>query len=180
MADITLVKTHDIELTEIERVALQKLLFGGYVAGLGDDDQAEWHKVWSRIKKLGEGELMKFTFKVIRNGKFHRRFFAMLNVGYDAWEPQRKHKSYKGIPVTKNFEQFREDVLILSGFYEQTFDLNGHMVLKAKSISFSNMCQDEFEKVYSAVCDVLLEKVLTTYKDRAELDQVIERLIGFL
>jgi len=88
-------------------------------------------------------------------------------------------KSYKGRVMEKNREQFREDILILAGFYEQTFDLKGRMRLRAKSISFAKMDDSEFERVYQSVVTVLLREVLTTYKDRAELDAVVERVLGF-
>jgi hypothetical protein len=179
MAEITLVKTTDIELTDADRAALMRLLFGGYLDGLSEDDRAGWKKAWSRIKSLAAGELVRVSFKIERNGPFHRKFFAMLNVGYEAWDPGRKHKQHKGMEVAKNFEQFREDVTILAGFYEQTFDLQGRMVLKAKSIKFASMDQAEFERVYSAVADVLLTHVLTKYS-RADLDEVVEKMMRFL
>lgn len=180
MSEIALVKTTDRELSDQERYALMTVLFGGYVDGMGDEDKADWKRFWSTIKNMEPGEIIKFTFKKIRNGKFHRRFFAMLNVGFEFWEPARKNKKYKGMAVTKNFDQFRSDILILSGFYVQTFNLKGELKLVAKSMSFSNMDQLEFERVYSSVCDVLLQKVLTTYKGRDELDEVVNRMIGFM
>ena len=114
-----------------------------------------------------------------RNGKFHRKYFALLNLGFDSWEPDRKHKSYKGREVAKNFERFREDITILAGYYFQTFDLQGRMVLKAQSISFANMDDVEFERLYSAVVDVLLREVCKNYKNRAEIDRVVNELVGF-
>jgi phenylpropionate dioxygenase-like ring-hydroxylating dioxygenase large terminal subunit len=179
MADITLVKTTDAELPEDERRAMMRVLFGEYLDGMSEDDKTAWKKFWNRVKRLEAGELVKVSFKIERNGKFHRKFFAMLNVGFEAWDPGRTHKTHKGMPVQKNFEQFREDVTILAGFYEQTFDLQGRLVLKAKSISFANMEQAEFERVYSAVADVLLNHVLTNYT-RADLDEVVEKVLRFL
>jgi len=54
------------------------------------------------------------------------------------------------------------------------------MKLKAKSISFANMDDAEFEKVYSAVADVLLNGVLVRYSGRSELDVVVNQILGFL
>jgi hypothetical protein len=179
MPDITLVKTTDIELSEADRQALMRLLFGGYLDGMSQDDKTGWKRMWSRIKNLAAGELVKVSFKIERNGPFHRKFFALLNVGYEAWDPGRTHKTHKGMAVQKNFEQFREDVTILAGFYEQTFDLQGNLKLKAKSISWASMGQVEFENLYSAVADVLLQKVLTKYS-RADLDEVVEKVLRFL
>jgi hypothetical protein len=111
---------------------------------------------------LEVGECVRVAYVVPRNAKFHRKFFAMLNVGFDAWDPmrERKRNTYKGVVIAKNFEQFREDVTILAGYRECYFDLDGRMRVKAKSISFANMEQDEFERLYSAVADVLLELFL--------------------
>jgi hypothetical protein len=49
----------------------------------------------------------------------------------------------------------------------------------AKSIAFGNMDQDEFDLLYSAVCDVVLTRILKNY-DREQLDEVMDRLTGFL
>lgn len=180
MAEITLVKTTDRVLTDSERAALYNMLFGGYIDGLSDINKADWKKLWQTIKGLEPGEIVKITFKKVRNGKYHRKFFALLNFAYDAWEPDRQRKTYKGVPVTKNFERFRSDVTIQAGFYTQTFDLDGNMRLEAQSISFAAMDDLEFERVYSAVSDVILQKVLVTYAGREELDAVIEKVLRFL
>jgi hypothetical protein len=104
---------------------------------------------------------------------------ALLNVGFDMWEPKRKRKSYKGMPIEKNFDQFREDITILAGFYEQTFNLKGEMKMRAKSISFANMEDDEFSELYEAVLTVLLREVCTKYAGRDELDAVVNRVMDF-
>ncbi len=180
MGDITLVKTTDRSLTHEERTALYSAMFGAYIDGLCESDKAEWKKFWSVVKGLAAGEVIKFTFKKIRNGKFHRKFFALLNFAFEAWEPDRVRQQYKGMPVQKNFERFRSDVTIAAGYYTQTFDLDGNMKLEAMSISFAKMDDTEFEKLYSAVADVILGKILTTYNGREELDEVIAEVLNFL
>lgn len=152
----------------------------GCIEGARTDDRKAWRKFWKRVMSMEPGEMIRVEMAFPRNPKFHRKFFALLNLGFDAWEPDRVRKSYRGMPVEKNFEQFREDITILAGFYEQTFDLRGRMKLKAKSISFASMDDMEFEKVYSAVADVLLQRVLHNYSGRAELDEVVERVMGFM
>lgn len=152
----------------------------GSIDGFLANDKLAYRRFKSRLKKLEPGELITFDVKLPRNGKYHRKFFLMLNIGFDAWEPARKNKSYKGVPVEKNFDRFRSDCLIQAGYYTQTFDLDGNMRLEAQSISFASMDQPAFEAVYSAVLDVLLEKVLITYKDRAEVDAVVEKMMRFV
>lgn len=126
--------------------------------------------------KLGQGVRVKAT--KIRDLTRHRRFFAMLGVGFDAWEPTGA-PTYRGEAVSKNRERFRKDVLILAGHYEAVHNIKGEVRLEAKSMAFDRMEQDEFEQVYSDVADVLLTKVLRTYT-RDDLDRVVEELLGFV
>jgi hypothetical protein len=150
----------------------------GKLRGISEKDDRAWKKFKGLVPGLGDGEIVKVSYSLPRNPLFHRKFFAMLNVGFDHWEPARKKKTYKGMPIEKNFDQFRSDVTILAGYYEQTFDLKGRMKLKAKSISFAKMDQEAFEGLYSAVANVLLKMVLTNYS-RDDLDQVVEKLLQF-
>jgi hypothetical protein len=124
--------------------------------------------------KVGQGVRVKVTR--MRNYKFHRKLFALLNVAFDAWEPLALE--YKGEKVAKNFERFRSDVTVLAGYYEATVNLRGETRLEPKSISFSSMDQDEFEKLYSAVIDVVLQRILTNYT-RDDLNNVVEQVLRF-
>jgi hypothetical protein len=146
---------------------------------MSEADQVAYKNFKTRLNKLEEGELCSIEAKLPRNSRYHRKFFAMLNLGYDAWEPQRKHKSYKGREVQKNFERFRSDVLIAAGFYTQTFGLDGKLQLEAQSISFASMEQPEFEFVYNRCLDVLLQDVLSTYAGREEVNGVVEKILRF-
>jgi len=129
------------------------------------------------IKKWGNGEVVHAKVSRPRNSKFLRKFFAMLQVGYDAWEPTEAE--YNGMPAQKNPERFRKDVTIAAGFYDVVINLKGEVKAEAKSISFANMDEDEFAEVYNRVADVLLQRVLKTYT-RDDLDNVVNELMGFL
>ena len=147
--------------------------------GMDDVDRAAWARFWRRIEALEAGEIIEITIRNPRNGAFHRKFFALLKVGFDAWQPPRKRLTYKGRAVAKSFDAFRAEVIILAGYYVQTFDLRGRMKLEPQSISFAKMDQQQFEALYSAAADVLLAAVLRTYHGRAELDAVVERIMSF-
>ena len=152
----------------------------GKLRGMSERDQVAYARFKSRLNNAEPGEIVEIEAKLPRNSKFHRKFFALLNLGFEHWESGRKHKTFKGQPVTKNFEIFREEVLILAGYFEQTFTLNGDLKLAAKSISFAKMEEPEFNAVYSAVLDVLLNKVFITHKDRDEVNEIVEKIMGFL
>lgn len=179
MSDFTITKRRDAALTEDQKAVLYEYLFGMF-GGVSEQDHKQWRRFWKRINNLEVGEIIDFEAIFPRNGKFHRKFFGLLNFAFEAWTPDRTHKQYKGKPVTKNFNHFRKNVTILAGFYEQTFNIDGTMELEAQSISFANMDDAEFEQVYSAVADVILTHVLENYKDRAELDAVMNQVLGFL
>lgn len=129
-----------------------------------------------RILKLPSGAGLRAEIKQIRNYKFHKKFFAMLQIGFEAFRPADQY--YKGALVQKSFDRFRKDCVILAGYYEPVTNLKGEVRLEAKSISFANMSQDEFEDLYTAVCNVLLQKVLKDYT-RENLDELVEKLINF-
>lgn len=147
--------------------------------GLTDEDELRFARLRQRLAGSEVGECVGLEYRHPRNAKFHRKFFALLKLGFDAWEPGRKRKTYRGKPVSKSFDAFREEVTILAGFYEQAFDLDGRMLLRAKSIKFGSMDDVEFGQLYEAVLDVLLKHVLTNYKDRDEVDRVVEQLMEF-
>lgn len=129
-----------------------------------------------QILKFKDGEILRVELTKPRNGKFHRKFFALLHVGFELWEPGEVDHKY-GVPE-KSFEQFREDVTILAGHYQTSVRVNGDVRVVAKSISFARMAQEDFESLYDNVIDVLLGKVLRNYT-REELDDQVDRIMRF-
>lgn len=128
------------------------------------------------IAKLKVGAGVKAKIARHNNLQFHRKMFALANLAFDAWEPAAKE--YKGIPIAKNFDQFREDITILAGFYETRIRLNGEVRFIAKSWSFASMADDEKEKLYSEIINVVLTRILTNYT-REDLDNVVEQVLRF-
>ncbi len=136
-----------------------------------DEHEAE------KMSRYRVGAIIRCDIAQMRNYLFHKKFFALLNVGYDAFTPGIKE--YRGFPVQKDIDQFREDVIIAAGFYTMTTTLNGNVRLRPKSISFAKMNQETFERLYSNVANVLLQKVLTQYT-RKDLDEVVNHVLGFV
>jgi hypothetical protein len=126
--------------------------------------------------KLKKGQVVYAKWTKKRNSLFHRKFFALLGIGFDSWEPEKIDSKW-GAPQ-KNFDRFRRDVTIKAGYYEPVYDLNGDLRLEAKSISFGKMGQDEFEKLYSNVINVFLGKILKNYK-KDDLEKVVQDILNF-
>jgi hypothetical protein len=128
------------------------------------------------IAGLKLGVAVRAEVKRMRNYPFHKKFFALLDFAFDNWEP--REATYKGEVVAKNRKQFRNDVTVLAGFGETTITLRGEIRVVARSISFAEMEQDDFDKLYNAVLNVILSKILKNYT-RDDLDNVINRLMDF-
>jgi hypothetical protein len=128
------------------------------------------------LTKLKIGAGVTVSIKRNRNPGHHRKLFALLNLAFDAWEPVGN--TYKGEPVQKNFDQFRNDVTVLAGYFDTAITLKGETRLTAKSISFGSMAQEEFDGLYSKIVDVVLTRILTNYT-RDDIDNVINQILGF-
>jgi hypothetical protein len=179
MPAIKLVRTPYI-LTP-EEVLMFRRLLEAILRPLTQEDERKFWRHWNRIIKAPAHKLFGWETKEHRNPKFHSKFFVMLAVGYDAWEPEvaRTKRVFEGQPIRKSFDDFREEVTILAGFYDVTYSVDGSLSRSAKSISFASMEQDEFELLYNAVAQVLLDYVLRRYT-RDDLDRVVGVLEGFM
>lgn len=178
MADLTVVVKQPIVLTEVERAALHHLMLD-CMGGLGEDDDKRWRKFLTKLFRADQGEMFDLSLKFARDPVKHCKFFALMRLGFEHWEAKRVHKTYQGIPVVKNFETFRKEVIKAAGYYEQHWNLDGSMQVVAKSIAFDRMEDDEFDALYDAAAQVLLERVLDNYAGRAELDAVVEKFMKF-
>lgn len=110
------------------------------------------------LQHIKIGQPTKLTFKRVRNYQFHKKWFALLSLAYDYWVPDENNQVGE-----KNFDQFREDIIILCGYYRQSVRLNGDTRVTAKSISFSSMSAEDFEKLYAKTIDVIIKHVLRNY-----------------
>lgn len=134
--------------------------------------QAYSDEDYEELKKIKVGSVVKARIVQPRNVKFHRKFFAMINAAWDCLtEQQRKNLRSK--------EAFREQLLIISGFSEPMFDLNGNKFLeRAKSISFAKMDEPAFNEVYNRVLDTILTLLVAEGVSEDEFNNIL-RNYGF-
>ena len=140
----------------------------GYLIPASEDDA-------DALRAVKIGQVLNVEAKKMRNYKFHKKFFALMNLAFDQFEPEPI--SYKYAPE-KNREQFRKDVIILAGHWVAYTRLDGSTRIEAKSISFGSMKEEEFKELYSKVIDVLLKRVLTNYT-KSDLNNVIDQIMDF-
>ncbi len=127
------------------------------------------------LQRVKLGAVIKVEWVQPRNYAFLKKFYAMLRLAFDAWEPSAGANAFV---LEKNFDSFREQAIILAGFVDATYSIAGDVTLRAKSIAFGKMREDEFENLYGKVATVLLERVLSNYT-RADLDRVVDELLRF-
>lgn len=129
------------------------------------------------LEHIANGETVRCQVTKPQNIAFHRKLFALFNVGYKYWQPAEIDCKY-GAPE-KTFDQFRKDVTILAGFYEIHHRLDGSFRVDAKSISYGKMSKDEKEKLYSNVINVLLQNIFTGYTEQDVVKMAEEEILNF-
>ena len=133
------------------------------------------------LKKIKIGQPVKLKYTQVRNYEFHKKFFALMNLAFDYWEPPEggMGSAWKDkIDIEKNFDRFRKDIIIRAGYFNATYRLNGDIRFEAKSIAFGNMSEDEFEELYTKTIDVIVKHVLNNYTDEM-LRSVLEQVEAF-
>lgn len=126
------------------------------------------------LDKRAIGSGIKAEISGARNIRFHRKFFGLLRLAFDTWVPEAD-------VAVKNFEKFRSDVLVLAGFYDVVCALDGGVKTVAQSLSFANMDEEEFSRVYELVLDVVWDRIFQHchYTSRGEVDEVVARFLEF-
>lgn len=126
---------------------------------------------WEIAKQLRLGQDVKVHISMPRNIKFHRKFFALLNLTFDNLPEQ----------IQKELHIFSIETLLVAikidlGYYDW-INVAGRNVVKLRSISFAKMDEVQFEHFYDlAVTDILSNYLRGT--DRNALLQEVEKFIS--
>ena len=145
---------------------------GGYLRPVGEDAEAY-------VASLKPGAGIKVDVTKVRNPRFHRKCLKLIRTAFELWVPDGA--PVDGIIPAKDFDSFRERVLILAGHADMVFQLDGSFTLKARSIAFANCGEFEFQKVYRNVLDVVWERIMkqANYRSPEEVDAVVNQLLQF-
>jgi len=103
-------------------------------------------------RKLKLGEDYEVTIKRPRNIRFHRLFFALLNIGYENTQ------------LDMPFDTYRKYAVMKAGFV-RTYTTPRGAYFEPESISFGNMDEDTFREVYDRVLDVIIKDIGATRED---------------
>lgn len=122
------------------------------------------------LKRFKNGEPYCVEIKRSRNPHFHRKVFAFFGFCFQYWSGDKA--GLENMEESTQFDRFRKDLTILAGFYQQSVRLNGDIRTEAQSLSYENMEQDEFEKVYSALINAALKHIFKNTKDQTIINQL--------
>lgn len=132
-----------------------------------------------KLRKLKLGATARAKVAQMRNGKFFRKWFALVTVAFDHWEPgELQAPRWEGVTPEKAFDRFRKDLTILAGYYESSYRLDGSVRIEAQSIAWGNMSEEAFETLYGNTINAVLKHVLRTYT-RDDLERVVEQVLRF-
>lgn len=84
------------------------------------------------------------NIKSIRSPEKHRRFFKMIRDAYKLFDTDR------------TFDQFRTSLTCEAGYYEECVSFTGEIYVKATSINYESLDEDEFQDLHSKVLDVII------------------------
>ena len=112
-------------------------------------------------KKLRIGQDYECDIKNPRNYEYHKRFFALINLGH--------HNTSLELPM----DVYRKIVIMRAGYFT-TYETDKGIHYEADSISFSNKTQDEFQEIYSRVLDEIIKDIGVTS------EEIEKELINFM
>lgn len=118
------------------------------------------------LKRVKNGEMVKVEIKKPRNIKFHRKFFALLQIVVD------NDERYANTNVVLHIMKLK------LGHYESIVNTNGKMIYIPKSISFTKMDDTSFGEFYQQAVNKVLSDFLPEWNEEV-LEQAVETIIRF-
>lgn len=128
---------------------------GGDILGLDARDQAY-------LARLEPGEVLECDTHKARNPAHHKKFFALFDAAYRS---QSRYTSPKALMV---------ELKIRAGWYDEHITSDGNLVYVPRSISWSQMGQDEFDKFYNEAI-VALADMFGSEEVVLEADEILAR-----
>jgi hypothetical protein len=138
MPDITLVRQQVGEISEADKEAARRVIFG-IIDGLGQRGQKQWRKLWNWIWSLEPGEIMEISTRLARSGPFHRRHFKMEQTLFESQER------------FEHFDQFIYWIKVGAGWVTWAAGPKGGVVPIPRSVSYAKADQEEFEDFHQRV-----------------------------
>lgn len=128
-------------------------------------DHEAWAKFKRRLKTMKSGTWLRMEWAIPRNGKHHRKLFALLTLVADNSE------------IYDTTEKALTAVKLVAGYFDWCIHpITGELSQIPQSIAFDAMKQDVFDKFYSAAIDGVIRHILPQF-DRPQADRMLEMII---
>lgn len=117
----------------------------------------------AKLKTLKRGEVVQVDFKKPRNHKFHRKFFALLQIVVE-FDPRYD-----------NVEQVLHLMKLKLGYFLTVINTDGRVTYQTKSISFASMDQTDFEIFYNDAVNKVISDFVPKWEasERWSLEEII-------
>ena len=135
MSEIVIVRQRGIELTDADKDAARRVLFG-YVDGLGERGKRQWRRWFNGLMRLEPGEMATIRTHKARSLPFHRRHMLIEQRVFEAQER------------FEQFEQFRNWLKVGCGFVDWCAGPKGGVIPIPRSIAFDQLEDDEMLQVH--------------------------------
>lgn len=142
MSEITLVRQATSSLSEFEKDAARRVLFG-YIDGLGERGRRQWRRFFSMLLRLEPGEMVQIQTHKTRLGWFHRRHMAMEQAVFETQER------------FEDFESFRTWLKVGASFVDWYPGPKGGVIPVPRSISYANLEQGDMEQFHADAVNFL-------------------------
>jgi hypothetical protein len=116
-----------------------------------------------KLKKIEEGEIVVAEYKLARNYRFHKKYFALIKL---MWEND-------SLDLTQ--ERYRKEVEMAAGYFDSYLGLDGGIRREARSISFASMDEEEFNSLYQ---DILQVACLRLKVDEGTITEELKYTLG--
>lgn len=98
---------------------------------------------YEKAQKVKIGDTYKCQITKPRNYEFHKKYWALINMVFDNQE------------LFDHVDDMRREITIEAGFFNTYHGLHGEFIKQAKSLSFAEMDEFEFQELYERTKDVI-------------------------
>ena len=169
MSDITLVRQDPSVITEADKAAARRVLFG-HIDGLGERGRRQWRRFFNGLLRLEPGEMIQIKTYQARSGPSHRRHMALEQAVFEAQER------------FEDFESFRTWLKVGASFVDWYPGPKGGVIPVPRSISYSKLEQGAMEQFHNdAVAFLRTEhagRTLWKHLGDCQRIQMIETILG--
>ena len=112
-----------------------------------------------RMSRIKTGLIYEIDIKggEKRNRGYHGKVFAFMSWCFQYWCANNTEVEFQC--ESAQFDYFRKRLAIQAGYYDYVVDLNGATMIQARSISYDNMSQEEFEQFGSAIINAAMATI---------------------